>query len=48
MDFHPYRIEPVRRNSRRCIGHDYCEPCIYMITATPIYCINAVYNFYIW
>ena len=34
MDFNPYRIEPVRRNSRRCIGHDYCEPCIYMITAT--------------
>ena len=24
------------------------QDCIYMITATPIYCINAVYNFYIW
>lgn len=34
MDFNPHRTKPVRRNSRRCSGHDYCEPCIYLITAT--------------
>ena len=32
----PFITEPVHRNSRRKRGHDYCAPCIYLITATEL------------